>query len=72
MCDEKGNIIDGDQIIAMLAKRWKEKKILRGGVIGTLMSNLGLEKFLKDRKIKFLRAKVGDRYVKEKNEKRKI
>ena len=56
MCDEKGNIIDGDQIIAMLAKRWKEK-ILRGGVIGTLMSNLGLEKFLKDRKIKFLRAK---------------
>tara|TARA_Y100001958_G_C21200457_1_gene527191 strand:- start:162 stop:1493 length:1332 start_codon:yes stop_codon:yes gene_type:complete len=72
MCDEKGNIIDGDQIIAMLAKRWKEKKILRGGVIGTLMSNLGLEKFLKDRKIKFLRAKVGDRYVKEKMKKEKF
>ena len=40
-------IIDGDQIIAMLAKRWKTKKILKGGVIGTLMSNYGLEKFLK-------------------------
>ena len=47
MCDEKGNIIDGDQIIAALAKRWKNKKMLRGGVIGTLMSNYGLEKFLK-------------------------
>jgi len=45
MCDEKGNIVDGDQIIAMLAKRWKSKKILKGGVIGTLMSNYGLEKF---------------------------
>ena len=66
MCDEKGKIIDGDQIIAMLAKRWKEKKILKGGVVGTLMSNYGLEKFLKKRNIKFLRSKVGDRYVKEK------
>ena len=65
MCDEKGKIIDGDQIIAMLAKRWKSKKILKGGVIGTLMSNYGLEKFLKNQKIKFLRSKVGDRYVKE-------
>ena len=45
MCDEKGKIIDGDQIIAMIAKRWKRKKILKGGVIGTLMSNYGLEKF---------------------------
>ena len=45
MCDEKGKIIDGDQIIAMLAKRWKLKKILKGGVVGTLMSNFGLEKF---------------------------
>ena len=45
MCDENGRIIDGDQIIAMLAKRWKEKKILKGGVIGTQMSNYGLEIF---------------------------
>tara|TARA_Y100001935_G_C17308556_1_gene514060 strand:- start:3499 stop:4830 length:1332 start_codon:yes stop_codon:yes gene_type:complete len=66
MCDEKGKIIDGDQIIAMLAKRWKNKKILKGGVIGTLMSNYGLEKFLRDENIKFIRSKVGDRYVKEK------
>ena len=69
MCDEKGKIVDGDQIIAMLAKRWKSKKILKGGVIGTLMSNYGLEKFLKIHNIKFLRAKVGDRYVKEKMKK---
>ena len=66
MCDEKGKIVDGDQIIAMLAKRWKSKKILKGGVIGTLMSNYGLENFLKKQRIKFKRSKVGDRYVKEK------
>ena len=66
MCDEKGKIIDGDQIIATLAKRWKNKKMLRGGVIGTQMSNYGLEQFLKREKIKFLRSKVGDRYVKKK------
>ena len=69
MCDEKGKIIDGDQIIATLAKRWKNKKMLRGGVIGTLMSNYGLEQFLKKEKIKFLRSNVGDRYVKEKMKK---
>ena len=66
MCDEKGKIVDGDQIIAMLAHRWKSKRILRGGVIGTLMSNYGLENFLKNEKIRFFRSKVGDRYVKEK------
>ena len=48
MCDEKGSIIDGDQIIAALALQWKKRKILKGGVVGTLMSNYGLEKFLKD------------------------
>ena len=69
MCDEKGNIIDGDQIIAALAIRWKYKKMLRGGVVGTLMSNYGLEKFFKLNKIKFLRSNVGDRYVKEKMQK---
>ena len=69
MCDEKGNIIDGDQIIAALATRWKHKKMLKGGVVGTLMSNYGLEKFFKSEKIKFIRANVGDRYVKEKMQK---
>ena len=66
VCDENSKIINGDQIIAMLAKRWKKKKILKGGVIGTLMSNYGLEVFFKENKIKFVRANVGDRYVKEK------
>jgi len=72
LCDEKGQIIDGDQIIAMLAKRWKRKKILRGGVIGTLMSNYGLQKYFREQKIKFERANVGDRYVKEKMQKNKF
>ena len=72
MCDEKGEIIDGDQIIAALALQWKNKKILKGGVVGTLMSNYGLEKFFKKKKIKFLRANVGDRYVKEIMQKKKF
>jgi phosphoglucosamine mutase len=69
MCDEKANIIDGDQIIAALAIRWKRKKMLRGGVVGTLMSNYGLENFFKSQQIKFIRANVGDRYVKQKMQK---
>ena len=69
MSDELGNIIDGDQIIAAVAKRWKNKKMLKGGVVGTLMSNYGLEKFFRSEKIKFFRANVGDRYVKEKMQK---
>ena len=69
MSDELGNIIDGDQIIAAIATRWKNKKMLKGGVIGTLMSNYGLEKFFEANKIKFIRANVGDRYVKEKMQK---
>ena len=69
LCDEKGTIVDGDQIIAMLANRWKRKKILKGGVIGTLMSNYGLQNYFKEKKIKFIRANVGDRYVKEKMQK---
>ena len=72
MCDEKGSIIDGDQIIAALALQWKKKKILRGGVVGTQMSNYGLENFLKKRNIKFIRANVGDRYVKEIMQKKKF
>ena len=71
ICDEKGKIIDGDQIIAMIALRWRKKKILKGGVVGTLMSNYGLEKLFKERKIKFIRTNVGDRYVKEAMKKNK-
>ena len=69
MCDELSNIINGDQIIAALATRWKNKKMLKGGVVGTLMSNYGLEKFFKSEKIRFIRANVGDRHVKEKMQK---
>ena len=69
MCDENGKIINGDQIIAMLGTKMEVKKILKGGVVGTIMSNYGLEKFLKREKIKFYRSKVGDRYVKEKMKK---
>jgi len=72
MCDENGSIIDGDQIIAALALLWKKKRILKGGVVGTLMSNYGLEKFFKSKKIKFIRANVGDRYVKEIMQKKKF
>ena len=72
LCDEKGTIVDGDQIIAMLANRWKRKKILKGGVIGTLMSNYGLQKYFREKKINFLRANVGDRYVKEKMQKKRF
>ena len=72
ICDEKGNIVDGDQIIAMLANRWEKKNILKGGVIGTLMSNYGLEEYFKNKGIKFFRANVGDRYVKELMQKKKF
>ncbi len=72
LCDEKGTIVDGDQIIATLANRWKRKKILKGGVIGTLMSNYGLQNYFKEQKIKFVRANVGDRYVKEKMQKKRF
>ena len=72
MCDEKSNIIDGDKILAMLAERWKRKKILKGGVIGTLMSNYGLENFFKNKNIKFYRSNVGDRYVKELMQKKNL
>ena len=72
MCDEKTKLIDGDQIIATIAKRWKRKKILKGGVVGTLMSNYGLQSFFKKEKIKFIRSNVGDRYVKEEMKKSNI
>ena len=62
--DSNGKIIDGDQIIATIAKKWKKKRILKNGVVGTLMSNYGLEKYLDDMGIKFFRSNVGDRYVK--------
>jgi phosphoglucosamine mutase len=66
MVDEKGQIIDGDQLLYVLAKARKEEGKLQGPVVGTVMSNLGLEHALKRHDIDFKRASVGDRYVLEK------
>lgn len=64
MVDEKGDVIDGDQIMALLALSMKERGVLRGGgLVSTVMSNLGLERLLKDRGLRLERAAVGDRYV---------
>ncbi len=64
LCDEKGEIIDGDQILLLLADDFKNRGVLQGdGVVGTVMSNFGLEAALKERGIKLYRSSVGDRYV---------
>ncbi|RDC60523.1 Phosphoglucosamine mutase [Alteripontixanthobacter maritimus] len=65
--DEKGQTVDGDQIMALIATRAAEKGELRGGgVVATVMSNLGLERYLETQNLTLERAKVGDRYVLEK------
>ena len=66
MVDRDGEVIDGDEIIFIIAKYAQDKGLLNGGVVGTLMSNIGLEIALKSLNIDFLRANVGDRYVMEK------
>jgi phosphoglucosamine mutase len=64
--DEKGNIIDGDQVMALVAKTWSETgRLLGNGVVATVMSNLGFERFLSECKLKLHRTRVGDRYVVE-------
>lgn len=63
MVDEKGDIVDGDELLFVMAMHARSRKRLGGGVVGTLMSNLGLELALKKEKIDFVRANVGDRYV---------
>ncbi len=65
MVDERGQTVDGDQLLYVLATARKEEGLLKGPVVGTVMSNLGLEHALRDRNIEFRRAKVGDRYVLE-------
>ena len=65
MVDEDGNLIDGDQLLYILARSRQSTGELKGPVVGTVMSNLGLEHALKAESIEFLRAKVGDRYVLE-------
>lgn len=66
-CDEKGRIVDGDQIMGMWAVEMKNNKTLKKNtVVSTVMSNLGFEKYLKKNDIKLIRTKVGDRFVVEK------
>ena len=65
MVDQTGYLIDGDEIIYMIARDQRAQGKLSGGVVGTLMSNLGLELALQELDVPFCRAKVGDRYVME-------
>jgi len=66
MADEKGNIIDGDQILALIAKSWSASgKLKGGGLVGTVMSNAGLEHYLQTLNLTLARSAVGDRYVLE-------
>lgn len=65
MIDHLGNIIDGDQLLLVIARALKEKNQLKGGVVGTLMTNMAIEKALQDLGVEFVRTHVGDRYVLE-------
>jgi phosphoglucosamine mutase len=66
LVDEKGNVVDGDQVMALIATSWHKRGILRGdGLVATVMSNLGLERLLASQKLRLERTKVGDRYVVE-------
>jgi phosphoglucosamine mutase len=66
ICDERGLVVDGDQIMAIIASAWAAQDRLNGGgVVATVMSNLGFERFLTGKGLKLERTKVGDRYVVE-------
>ncbi|MEE9210193.1 MAG: phosphoglucosamine mutase, partial [Kiloniellales bacterium] len=66
LADEGGRLLDGDQVLGLVARSWHEAGLLRGGgVVGTLMSNLGLERYIEGLGLEFLRTPVGDRYVVE-------
>jgi len=65
MVDENGSIVDGDQLLYVLATARQDEGVLKGPVVGTVMSNLGLEHAFQRRNIEFIRASVGDRYVLE-------
>ena len=65
MIDHEGNIIDGDQLVLVIARALKEKNQLKGGVVGTLMTNMAIEKALQELGVEFVRTHVGDRYVLE-------
>lgn len=63
LVDHTGAVVDGDEILFIIAKAWQSQGLMRGGVVGTLMSNLGLEQALERLGLPFVRAQVGDRYV---------
>ena len=64
ICDEKGRVVDGDQIMALIADNWaRRNRLAGGGVVATVMSNLGLERFLGERNLRLERTAVGDRSV---------
>ena len=64
--DENGTVIDGDQLMAVIANSWADDGVLKGnGIVATVMSNLGLERYLNGRGLDLHRTKVGDRYVVE-------
>lgn len=66
MVDETGHIVDGDQIMAMIARAWRSAGTLKGGgIVSTVMSNLGLERYLRGMGLDLIRTRVGDRYVVE-------
>ena len=65
MIDHLGHIVDGDQLVLVIARALKQKNQLKGGVVGTLMTNMAIEKALNDLSIEFVRTHVGDRYVLE-------
>ena len=66
LVDEKGRLIDGDQVMAVIAESWRDEgRLSKPGVVATVMSNLGLERYLGARKLRLVRAAVGDRYVLE-------
>jgi len=65
MVDEKGAVVDGDELLFIIAKWYADTQRLTGGVVGTVMSNLGLELAFKSMNIPFCRTKVGDRYILE-------
>jgi phosphoglucosamine mutase len=66
IADEHGQVVDGDQILAVIAGSWRESGRLRGnGIVATVMSNLGLERYLEGQGLSLIRTKVGDRYVVE-------
>jgi len=66
LVDERGHIVDGDQLLAVIAQSWKEDgRLAKAGIVATVMSNLGLERFLDGLGLQMIRTPVGDRYVLE-------